>query len=264
MVMCIISLILFFVFIKKQQYRNLAVLQAHIVELFINCINSVACLIALLQVSFTFPHLGNNLFCSLNLGSWIKLQPKSWRWTRQYSVDNCPKWPVHIHNVLDYWCTIYQQGSWHETGVDQCIGLLDSGHTAIDLHPGRFEAQSQHCRSGKKALVFFKSNVLNLLGSPQTRKRDGDFLVGLQLLNVGHQHSGNSKTRFESSSNVFLWVSFTLAESNNTNVFVCYRFWAWTIITHVTMPLTIFYRFHSTVCLCEIWKSTYKIKNEYN
>ncbi|XP_063224769.1 proton channel OtopLc-like [Bacillus rossius redtenbacheri] len=35
---------------------------------------------------------------------------------------------------------------------------------------------------------------------------------------------------------------------------------AWTIISHVTMPLAIFYRFHSTVCLCEIWKCCYKMK----
>ncbi len=50
MVICIISLILFFVFIKKDQFRNLAVLQAHIVELFIYCINAIACLIAFFQV----------------------------------------------------------------------------------------------------------------------------------------------------------------------------------------------------------------------
>ncbi|XP_062537000.1 proton channel OtopLc isoform X2 [Armigeres subalbatus] len=37
--------------------------------------------------------------------------------------------------------------------------------------------------------------------------------------------------------------------------------WAWTVITHVSMPLAIFYRFHSTICLFEIWKSTYKVKN---
>ncbi|XP_058063538.1 proton channel OtopLc [Anopheles bellator] len=36
--------------------------------------------------------------------------------------------------------------------------------------------------------------------------------------------------------------------------------WAWTVITHVSMPLAIFYRFHSTICLFEIWKSTYKVK----
>lgn len=37
--------------------------------------------------------------------------------------------------------------------------------------------------------------------------------------------------------------------------------WAWTIITHISMPLAIFYRFHSTICLFEIWKSAYKIKS---
>ncbi|KAJ8871230.1 hypothetical protein PR048_027536 [Dryococelus australis] len=37
--------------------------------------------------------------------------------------------------------------------------------------------------------------------------------------------------------------------------------WAWTIITHVSMPLAIFYRFHSTICLFEIWKCCYKIKS---
>ena len=50
MVICIISLILFFVFIKKEQYRNMAVMQAHIVELFIYCICPIACVIACFQV----------------------------------------------------------------------------------------------------------------------------------------------------------------------------------------------------------------------
>ncbi|KAK4311564.1 hypothetical protein Pmani_016929 [Petrolisthes manimaculis] len=42
-----------------------------------------------------------------------------------------------------------------------------------------------------------------------------------------------------------------------------YGIWAWTIISHISMPLAIFYRFHVTVCLCEIWKRSYKLKNEY-
>lgn len=37
--------------------------------------------------------------------------------------------------------------------------------------------------------------------------------------------------------------------------------WSWTIITHVSMPLAIFYRFHSTICLFEIWKATYKMRH---
>lgn len=32
----------------------------------------------------------------------------------------------------------------------------------------------------------------------------------------------------------------------------------WPLITHISMPLAIFYRFHSTVCLFEIWKKSFK------
>ncbi|XP_046578538.1 proton channel OtopLc-like [Haliotis rubra] len=35
---------------------------------------------------------------------------------------------------------------------------------------------------------------------------------------------------------------------------------AWSIFTHVTVPLGIFYRFHSTVCLSNIWKQAWKRK----
>ena len=42
-----------------------------------------------------------------------------------------------------------------------------------------------------------------------------------------------------------------------------YGSWPWIIITNVSMPLAIFYRFHSTVVLCEIWKRCYKVKPEF-
>ena len=35
---------------------------------------------------------------------------------------------------------------------------------------------------------------------------------------------------------------------------------SWTLIVHATVPLTIFYRFHSSVCLAEIWKNAYKTR----
>lgn len=35
----------------------------------------------------------------------------------------------------------------------------------------------------------------------------------------------------------------------------------WTVIVHSTVPLNIFYRFHSSVCFAEIWKSTYRVKD---
>lgn len=37
----------------------------------------------------------------------------------------------------------------------------------------------------------------------------------------------------------------------------------WLIIVHTSMPLAIFYRFHSTICLFDIWKHTYKFKVDH-
>jgi hypothetical protein len=37
---------------------------------------------------------------------------------------------------------------------------------------------------------------------------------------------------------------------------------AWAIFVHISVPLGIFYRFHSTVCLSQIWKYAWKVKVE--
>ncbi|XP_034255670.1 proton channel OtopLc-like isoform X2 [Thrips palmi] len=36
--------------------------------------------------------------------------------------------------------------------------------------------------------------------------------------------------------------------------------WPWTVITHVSIPLTIFLHFHSSICLFEVWKNVYKFR----
>lgn len=41
-----------------------------------------------------------------------------------------------------------------------------------------------------------------------------------------------------------------------------YGVWAWTLITHVSVPLLVCYRFQATVCFYEIWKNSYKVKKE--
>lgn len=67
-------------------------------------------------------------------------------------------------------------------------------------------------------------------------------------------------------TNLAMWAISTLEKSRAESHPIqlnFYGLWAWTIITHVSMPLAIFYRFHSTVCLCEIWKRAYKIKPTY-
>lgn len=67
-------------------------------------------------------------------------------------------------------------------------------------------------------------------------------------------------------TNMAMWI-INVTEKNRAEFrpshLAFYGDWAWTIITHISMPLAIFYRFHSTICLFEIWKSAYKIKGLY-
>ncbi|KFM78483.1 Otopetrin-2, partial [Stegodyphus mimosarum] len=63
--------------------------------------------------------------------------------------------------------------------------------------------------------------------------------------------------------NFAMWAMNTLQtqrSDSNPIQLKFYGFWAWTIITHITTPLAIYFRFHSTVCLCAIWKKSYKIR----
>ncbi|XP_055524552.1 proton channel OtopLc-like isoform X2 [Wyeomyia smithii] len=65
-------------------------------------------------------------------------------------------------------------------------------------------------------------------------------------------------------ANMAMWFINTLIKgraSFRTSHLSFFGTWAWTVITHVSMPLAIFYRFHSTICLFEVWKSTYKVKS---
>jgi len=63
--------------------------------------------------------------------------------------------------------------------------------------------------------------------------------------------------------NLSIWVIYTfevqkVEESPVQIEFFGYQ--AWVIIQKLTLPLCIFFRFHSTVALAEIWKNSYKTK----
>lgn len=74
---------------------------------------------------------------------------------------------------------------------------------------------------------------------------------------------GREMVTFLLVANMSLWFINTLIKSRASfrpTHLGFYGIWAWTVITHVSMPLAIFYRFHSSICLFEIWKSAYKVK----
>ncbi|CAG9823197.1 unnamed protein product [Phaedon cochleariae] len=63
--------------------------------------------------------------------------------------------------------------------------------------------------------------------------------------------------------NISLWVVNRLKNNQSVshpNQMDFYGVLTWNIITHVSMPLVVSYRFQSTVCFYEIWKRVYKIR----
>ncbi|XP_025831814.1 proton channel OtopLc-like isoform X3 [Agrilus planipennis] len=85
-------------------------------------------------------------------------------------------------------------------------------------------------------------------------------------LEQARKKPGRELVTFLIISNMAMWIVNVLvknrAEFRPTHL-QFYGEWAWTIITHISMPLAIFYRFHSTICLFEIWKSAFKLKPPY-
>ncbi|KAL9882082.1 otopetrin-like b isoform 1-T2 [Glossina fuscipes fuscipes] len=83
-------------------------------------------------------------------------------------------------------------------------------------------------------------------GSKQIRRKPGREIITFLLI-----------------ANIAIWLMNTLIKGRavfRETHMDFFGIWAWTIITHVSMPLAIFYRFHSTICLFEVWKITYKAK----
>ena len=39
--------------------------------------------------------------------------------------------------------------------------------------------------------------------------------------------------------------------------------YGWTVLSHMTLPICIFYRFHSAVALVDIWTSAYKSEHAH-
>ncbi|GBM03375.1 Proton channel OtopLc [Araneus ventricosus] len=210
LVLSIICLIIFFVLINKPQYKYLAILEAHIAELVLYLLTTLAVVIALVQVRE------------------LKYNP-------------------HQIMELDSILLVVAQSGLYLFTMFSVIG----GHFTIDQNT---------------ILVLLTALVCLIQGTFQTI-----FILDASRRCAGnsdqaHRKPGREMVTFLLVCNFAMWAINTLetrrADSNPVQM-EFYGFWAWTIIAHVTTPLTIFFRFHSTVCLCDIWKRTYKVKSEY-
>ena len=72
---------------------------------------------------------------------------------------------------------------------------------------------------------------------------------------------GRSLVTFLMVCNISMWLvnTFEIKKVQDTTVHVeFYRYVPWSIIVHLCIPLVIFYRYHSSACLAEIWNKTYR------
>ncbi|XP_064482148.1 proton channel OtopLc-like isoform X2 [Ornithodoros turicata] len=210
LVLVIISLILFFVLINKPQYRNLAVMEAHIAELAVYLLASFATTIALFQV-------------------------RELRYNRHRNTD------------LDSILLIVAQSGLYLYTMFSIIG----GHFTLDQNTMLALLTALACliQGSLQSIFVLDASRRYVSNSDQAERKPGREMVTFLIV-----------------CNFSMWAINTLetrrADSNPVQMNF-YGFWAWTIITHVTAPLTIFFRFHSTVCLCDIWKRAYKVKSDF-
>ncbi|XP_035213552.1 proton channel OtopLc-like isoform X3 [Stegodyphus dumicola] len=72
---------------------------------------------------------------------------------------------------------------------------------------------------------------------------------------------GRQVVAFLMMGNLTLWIIYTFemqkAEASPVQLGF-YGFMAWTVIIRATLPLSIFYRFHSSITFAEVWKNSYK------
>ncbi|GIY29955.1 proton channel OtopLc [Caerostris extrusa] len=61
--------------------------------------------------------------------------------------------------------------------------------------------------------------------------------------------------------NLAMWIINTFESKmveNHYGINAYYGEFLWMFVSHTTLPLMLFYRFHSSVCLADIWKSAYE------
>lgn len=65
--------------------------------------------------------------------------------------------------------------------------------------------------------------------------------------------------------NLAMWFvnTFEVKRADNQSIHIdYYTGMAWKIITHIALPMIVFFRFHSTVCLSDIWANAYRFRTD--
>ncbi|KXJ69217.1 hypothetical protein RP20_CCG028268 [Aedes albopictus] len=72
---------------------------------------------------------------------------------------------------------------------------------------------------------------------------------------------GKELVTFLTIANVSLWIYYTFSVKTGDFGDERYEFYGdvlWSILNHLSLPLIMFYRFHASVCLVDIWRHSYE------
>lgn len=76
-----------------------------------------------------------------------------------------------------------------------------------------------------------------------------------------HKKPGREVITYLVVANVAMWLLQTFEIKSSEGNELLYNFYGkelWTLLSHLTLPLALFYRFHSSVCLADMWKASYE------
>ncbi|OQV18242.1 hypothetical protein BV898_07638 [Hypsibius exemplaris] len=223
-VLTIVSLILYFIFLEKPAFTDMAVLQAQITEIILYGIGMVA-------VAYCFVKLTRNLKRSRNHNISTLLDETLLKFSMM---------GVYGYSVVSI------LGGFAE---DNITGVLSVVAAALCLLQST--AQTVFIFDASQRVVHWtplkdeKSEAAPVYIDKPARET----VTLLLIVNFAMW-----------ATNVFCTLRAESSPSQNN----FYGMHEWMVILHVTVPLVIFYRFHSTACLFEIWKRAYKVKRPHN
>ncbi|XP_014235078.1 uncharacterized protein LOC106657895 isoform X1 [Trichogramma pretiosum] len=137
--------------------------------------------------------------------------------------------------------------------------LLTAAQAGVYLHC-IFGAVGSILTRGPTWIICLAANFLALL---QSTTQTILIQIAWRRRSRSNEKPGKELITFLIVVNIAMWAVNSLEKSRagvRPDHLEFFGIWAWTIITHLSIPLAIFYRFHSAICLFEVWKSCYKYR----
>uniref|UniRef100_A0A6A7FUR1 Otopetrin-2 isoform X2 n=1 Tax=Hirondellea gigas TaxID=1518452 RepID=A0A6A7FUR1_9CRUS len=116
-------------------------------------------------------------------------------------------------------------------------------------------------------ILFVSVNIMQVIQATMQTVLIGDGLRRCANSSKAQQKKpGREVITFLVVANVAMWLLETFeikSDAGNADKYEFYGKNLWTMLSHLTLPLALFYRFHSSVCLADMWKTAYEEESEH-